>query len=326
MLTKSQTEDELEEGEIISESDEEQCPVSSQDERPTKTHQPSPQSSRRKKVSAKSLAASQDSPKTIRKNVTASSGSPSLNRSRHKTICLPTATTSVLSTEEVMDMIGKIRHQVRKKYMKLHKTFHMSSFYGIVDNALVSFLDFVDRVNFSKFCDQDDDLKSRLKNIMSNVLNKISKNGIVNRIFEQQSECLKKKLWNFVDVQLDFMFKEIRAALASVCKAIKENSPSSADTGEKLSKNKNSTKPLKSPVTIKSRPKSQQAKLPVTITSRPKSQQAKLPVTITSRTKSQQKKSPMTITSRTKMRQLKSPVTPISRPRVRQKKIGRAHV
>ncbi|XP_062324259.1 CASP8-associated protein 2 isoform X2 [Osmerus eperlanus] len=302
-LTKSQTEDELEEGEIISESDEEQSPVSSQDKRPTKTDQPSPQS-RLKRVSAKSLAASQESPKTIRKNATASSGSPSLNRSRHKTICLPTATTSVLTTEEVMDMIGKIRHQVRKKYMKLHKTFHMSSFYGIVDNALVSFLDFVDRVNFSKFCDQGDDLKSRLKNIMSNVLNKISKNGIVNRIFEQQSECLKKKLWNFVDVQLDFMFKEVRAALASVCKAIKEKVPSSADTDEKLSKNKKSTKPLKSPVTI---------------TSRPKSQQKKSPVTITSRLKSQQKKSPMTIKSRPKMRQLKSPVTPNSRPRMRQK-------
>ncbi|XP_067097731.1 CASP8-associated protein 2 [Osmerus mordax] len=318
-LTKSQTEDELEEGEIISESDEEQSPVSSQDKRHTKTDQPSPQSSRLKRVSAKSLAASQESPKTIRKNATASSGSPSLNRSRHKTICLPTATTSVLTTEEVMDMIGKIRHQVRKKYMKLHKTFHMSSFYGIVDNALVSFLDFVDRVNFSKFCDQGDDLKSRLKNIMSNVLNKISKNGIVNRIFEQQSECLKKKLWNFVDVQLDFMFKEVRAALASVCKAIKEKVPSSADTDEKLSTNKKSTKPLKSPVTITSRPKSQQAKSPVTITSRPKSQQKKSPVTITSRLKSQQKKSPMTIKSRPKMRQLKSPVTPNSKPRMRQK-------
>ncbi|XP_036406065.1 CASP8-associated protein 2 [Megalops cyprinoides] len=223
--TSSEDENELEEGEIVSNSEEDDTPVTPSP-KPRKTHcattaknQPSPKSPRlAKKQAEKAAAVSKGSSGTRSKTTASPNNSPLSNKKQFKTILplLPRTNPSTIS--EVMDMLKLIRTQLRKKYMKLHKNFPKKSFSNIVDMSLFSFTDFVNNVNFSKFCSLESILKPKLNSIISATMNKISNNGIVTRIFEQQSPSLKKKLWTFVEDQFDFLFREIQAALTSLCK------------------------------------------------------------------------------------------------------------
>ncbi|KAG7460660.1 hypothetical protein MATL_G00201130 [Megalops atlanticus] len=223
--SSSEDENELEEGEIVSDSEEDDTPVTPSP-RPRKTHcvaaaknQPSPKSPRLAKKQAEKAAAVSKGSSGARSKTTASpNNSPLSNKKQFKTILplLPKTNPSTIS--EVMDMLKLIRTQLRKKYMKLHKNFPKKSFSNIIDMSLFSFTDFVNNVNFSKFCSLESILKPKLNSIISATMNKISNNGIVTRIFEQQSPSLKKKLWTFVEDQFDFLFREIQAALTSLCK------------------------------------------------------------------------------------------------------------
>ncbi|KAF3702506.1 CASP8-associated protein 2 FLICE-associated huge protein [Channa argus] len=139
-------------------------------------------------------------------------------KSRFKTVCPAATKTYFSSVEEIMETFKLVRTEIRKKYMKLHKTFPKKSFYGMMDNFQESFLEFVEGAQFGQICSQAGELKSKLKKLIASVFSKVSNNGIVKRIFEQQAIDLKQKLWDFVDVQVDYLFKDIHMTLMSLCK------------------------------------------------------------------------------------------------------------
>lgn len=222
----------LEEGEILSESDE------------TATDSPFPAPKRLARP-VKNKA----TPKTVwsktSKERCATSKEASLTvglmlpspKSRFKTVC-PAATKSSFSTvEEVMETFRWVRVEIRKKYMKLHKTFPRKSFYGVMDNFQESFLEFVEGAYLGRICAQQVELKSKLKKVITSVFRKVSNNGIVKRIFEQQAVDLKQKLWDFVDVQVNYLFRKIYSTLNAFCKGAateaEEKRPSKRETAAK---------------------------------------------------------------------------------------------
>uniref|UniRef100_A0A8C9ZF11 Caspase 8 associated protein 2 n=1 Tax=Sander lucioperca TaxID=283035 RepID=A0A8C9ZF11_SANLU len=214
-LPSSLSDTELEEGEIFSESDEAAADSPLPANKKAKLaqpvrHKPSPKSVLKKKSKERCVAS-----KDTHETAGVSTRSP---KSRFKTVC-PAATKASFSTvEEVMETFKVVRTEIRKKYMKLHKTFPKKSFYGVMDNFQESFFEFVDGAHFGQICSQSRELKSTLKKLIASVFGKVSNNGIVKRIFEQQAVNLKQRLWDFVDVQVDYLFKDIYTALKSLCK------------------------------------------------------------------------------------------------------------
>ncbi|KAM4521669.1 CASP8-associated protein 2 isoform 2-T2 [Odontesthes bonariensis] len=225
-IPSSLSDTELEEGEILSESDE--APSSSPATATKRaklaqpvTDNPSPSSVSRRKPEERRVAS-----KETCETAGVSTPSP---KSRFKTVCPSASKASFSSIEEIMDTFKLVRTEIRKKYMKLHKTFPKKSFYGVMDNFQKSFLEFVDGAHFGQVCSQADELKSKLKKLISSVFNKVLNNGIVKRIFEQQAVDLKQKLWDFVDVQVDYLFKDIHTTMKSLCK------PARAQAEDKIS-------------------------------------------------------------------------------------------
>ncbi|KAM9339634.1 CASP8-associated protein 2 [Symphorus nematophorus] len=229
-LPSSLSDTELEEGEILSESDE------------TAAGSPVPTTKRAKlarpvrtKRSPKTVLKRTSEERVVASNETAgvSTRSP---KSRFKTVC-PAATKTAFSTiEEVMETFKLVRTEIRKKYMKLHKTFPRKSFYGVMDNFQESFLEFVDGAHFGQISSQEGELKSKLKKLIASVFSKVSNNGIVKRIFEQQAVDLKQKLWDFVDVQVDYLFRDVYTTLKSLCKPRAEAEDKRPGGNEKVSR------------------------------------------------------------------------------------------
>uniref|UniRef100_A0A8D2ZK52 CASP8-associated protein 2 n=1 Tax=Scophthalmus maximus TaxID=52904 RepID=A0A8D2ZK52_SCOMX len=209
------SETDLEEGEILSESDEAatSSPVPAHKRaklaQPVR-NKPSPKSLLKRK-SEESCASSKESSESP----SASTRSP---KSRFKTVCPAATKSSFSTTEEIMKTFKLVRSEIRKKYMKLHKTFPKKSFYGMMENFQESFLEFVDGAHFGQICSQAEELKSRLKKLIASVFSKVLNNGIVKRIFEQQAVDLKQKLWDFVDVQVECLFKDVHETLKNLCK------------------------------------------------------------------------------------------------------------
>ncbi|XP_043961642.1 CASP8-associated protein 2 isoform X2 [Gambusia affinis] len=208
---------ELEEGEILSESDE---ATSSSPVPATKRaklmepvrNKPSLQSSSRKKSEERRVAS-----KEPLDSAAVSTQSP---RSRFKTVCPSASKASFSTVEEIMETFKMVRTEMRKKYMKLHKTFPKKSFWGVMDNFQKSFLEFVDGAHFGQICRDAEELKSKLRKLITSVFSKVLNNGIVKRIFEQQAVNLKQKLWDFVDVQVDYLLMDIQTTLKSLCQAV----------------------------------------------------------------------------------------------------------
>ncbi|XP_076612862.1 CASP8-associated protein 2 [Chaetodon auriga] len=225
---------ELEEGEILSESDETAAdsPVPAtkraKSERPVR-NKASPQTALKRTSEERRVSS-----KETNEMAGVSTRSP---KSRFKTVC-PAATKASFSTiEEVMETFKLVRTEIRKKYMKLHKTFPKKSFYGVMDNFQESFLEFVDGADFGQLSSQEGELKSKLKKMISLVFSKVSNNGIVKRIFEQQAVNLKQKLWDFVDVQIDYLFRDVNTTLKSLCKPTRAQAEDSRHSGsEKVSR------------------------------------------------------------------------------------------
>ncbi|KAJ8275050.1 hypothetical protein COCON_G00096750 [Conger conger] len=219
----SEDDDGLEEGEIVSDSEEDEpsvnpCPQLGKTQSVTaiKKH-PSPKSPRlAKKLAQKPAVISQGHSGMKSKTTSAPNDSPTSSK-KHKTVLPLLPQTNPSSIHEVVDMLKLIQGHLRKKYMKFHKNFPKKLFYNIIDMSLRSLTDFVNNVSFSKFCSLESILKPKLTRIISSTMSKISNNGIVNRIFEQQSPNLKKKLWTFVEDQFEFLFREIQATLTSLC-------------------------------------------------------------------------------------------------------------
>ncbi|XP_037606577.1 CASP8-associated protein 2 [Sebastes umbrosus] len=237
-LPSSLSDTELEDGEIISESDEMAAGSPAPATKRAKLAQPV-----KHKPSPKSLLKKQSEGRCVASKETAgvSTRSP---KSRFKTVC-PAATKASFSTiEEVMETFKMVRAEIRKKYMKLHKTFPKKSFYGVMDNFQESFLEFVDGAHFGQICSQAGELKSKLKKLIASVFSKVSNNGIVKRIFEQQAVDLKQRLWDFVDVQVDYLFKDIYTTLNSLCKPARSQAENKRPSGnEKVSRQPPAKKP-----------------------------------------------------------------------------------
>uniref|UniRef100_A0AAV2K5V4 CASP8-associated protein 2 n=1 Tax=Knipowitschia caucasica TaxID=637954 RepID=A0AAV2K5V4_KNICA len=200
------SEPELEEGEILSESEEAESPL------PPAKRPKLPRPAKAKASPKCVLKRKSDSPDFIQ--------SPP-NKSRFKTVCPAATKATFSSSDEVMDTFKLVRTEFRKKYMKLHKTFPKKSFYGVMENFQESFLEFVEGADFVQICSLTKELKSKLKRIIVSVFSKVLNNGIVKRIFEQQAVDLKQKLWDFVDVQVDYLFKDVHTALRSMCNPAK---------------------------------------------------------------------------------------------------------
>ncbi|XP_060948106.1 CASP8-associated protein 2 [Limanda limanda] len=214
-MPSSLSETELEDGEILSESDEAAAgsplPANKKAKlvRPVR-NKPSPKSVLKRITEEMSVGSKETS-----EEPGSSTRSP---KSRFKTVCPAASKASFSKMEEIMETFRLVRSEIRKKYMKFHKTFPRKSFNGIMDNYQESFLEFVDGAHFGEICSQAVELKSKLKNLIVPVFSKLANNGIVKRIFEQQAVDLKQKLWDFVDSQVDCLFMDIHAALRCLCK------------------------------------------------------------------------------------------------------------
>lgn len=233
-LPSSLSDTELEEGEILSESDEGAADSPGPATKRAKLARPV-----RNKASPKTVLKSTSEERCVASKETnemagVSTRSP---KSRFKTVC-PAATKAPFSTiEEVMETFKLVRAEIRKKYMKLHKTFPKKSFFGVMDNFQESFLGFVDGAHFGQICSQEGELKSKLKKLITFVFSKVSNNGIVKRIFEQQAVNLKQKLWDFVDVQVDYLFRDVYTMLKSLCKPTRAQAEDNRHSGnEKVSR------------------------------------------------------------------------------------------
>ncbi|XP_056873549.1 CASP8-associated protein 2 [Takifugu flavidus] len=205
---------ELEEGEILSESDETATDSPVPAAKRTKLARPVKNKTSPRTVWNKTFKKRSAASKEANGAVGLTSQSP---KSRFKMVC-PAATKSSFSTvEEVMETFRLVRAEIRKKYMKLHKTFPRKSFYGVMVNFQESFLEFVEGAYLGRICPQPAELKSKLKKLIISVFSKVSDNGIVKRIFEQQAADLKMKLWDFVDDQVDYLFRDILSTLKNFC-------------------------------------------------------------------------------------------------------------
>ncbi|XP_058248762.1 CASP8-associated protein 2 isoform X2 [Hemibagrus wyckioides] len=233
-LSSTATEEDLEEGEIISESDGEgalviQSPPN--EKRTSLRNQSSP------RLQKKSQTRPIVTPRRKEKEQNATTkDSPSSNKRRFKTVTVPPKV-KISTSAEFMNMLLFIRSELRRKYMKLHKNVTKPAFSCIIEMSQASFSEYVDSVNFDKFCTKGNEIKPLLNKIIQSVMKKVSNNGIVNRIFEQRAEDLKQKLWNFVDGQFDFLFKELKTALKSAAdlyknKASLESKPSNPKVKE----------------------------------------------------------------------------------------------
>ncbi|XP_067239846.1 CASP8-associated protein 2 isoform X1 [Chanodichthys erythropterus] len=228
-------EDELEDGEIVSESEEEgplfiQTPPREKEKTTSKTPSPKLPAVGKRVSQKKSCPPAKYSEKSKCSKSSASNDSPTSSKRRFKTVS-PPLKSAVYTLDGFMDMLGSIRVELRKKYMKLQKNVTKTAFCCIVDMSHASFIEFINAVDLDKLCCQGNDIKVRLNKIISSIMSKVTKNGIVNRIFEQRAGDLKQKLWTFVDGQFDFLFKELKTALKS------ESEPSKNASYE----NKNST-------------------------------------------------------------------------------------
>lgn len=208
----------LEEGEILSDSNEATAnltpPIRSNLTRLVKNNKPSPKSITAKQGAKEKRLSSRGTSDTL----SPSTPSPSSGKSRFKKVCPAGEQTSFTTVEKVMESLKKVRFQIRKKYMKLHKVFPKKSFYAMMDHFQQSFLEFVESAVFGRMSSQIGELKARLRKLVMSVFSKVMNNGIVNRIFDLQATNLKQRLWDFVDVQLDYLFTDILLALKTFCK------------------------------------------------------------------------------------------------------------
>ncbi|KAK0136216.1 CASP8-associated protein 2 [Merluccius polli] len=212
---------ELEDGEILSDGNEATADISppkrSKLTRPANNNnKPSPKST--SQTAERSSEERRLSSKGTSKTLSPSTTSPSCGKSRFKKVCLVEEQTPFITMKEVMETLERVRFQIRKKYMKLHKVFPKKSFYAMMDHFQQSFSGFVDSANFGEISAQVGELKTKLRKLVMSVFNKVKNNGIVNRIFDLQATNLKQRLWEFVDVQLNYLFLDIQIALKTFCK------------------------------------------------------------------------------------------------------------
>ncbi|XP_058516796.1 CASP8-associated protein 2 isoform X2 [Ochotona princeps] len=121
--------------------------------------------------------------------------------------------TAPSSVPEIMHMLRMIRKHVRKNYMKFKVKFSLRQFHGIIDSASLSFTSLIRHLDLYKISKSVTTLQKKLCDVIESKLKQVKKNGIVDRLFEQQVPDMKKKLWKFVDEQLDYLFAKLKKIL-----------------------------------------------------------------------------------------------------------------
>ncbi|XP_058163131.1 CASP8-associated protein 2 isoform X2 [Dasypus novemcinctus] len=142
------------------------------------------------------------------------------------------------SVREVLHMLRMIRKHVRKNYMKFKVKFSLIQFHRIIESAILSFTSLIKHLDLSKISKSVATLQKNLCDIIDSKLKQVKKNGIVDRLFEQQLPDMKKKLWKFVDDQLDYLFAKLKKILVKFCDSINFGSDSDEGKFEKTSKEK----------------------------------------------------------------------------------------
>ncbi|XP_007421863.2 CASP8-associated protein 2 [Python bivittatus] len=121
---------------------------------------------------------------------------------------------------EFMQMLKAIRKQVRKNYMKFKIQFPIQQFHKIIDSSVLNFTSLVKYIDFSKMCKSNEAIKINLCEVIESELSQIKKNTAIEYLFEKQQSDMKKKLWKLVDEQLDFLFDKIKEILLKLCNLI----------------------------------------------------------------------------------------------------------
>uniref|UniRef100_A0A452RAP4 CASP8-associated protein 2 n=1 Tax=Ursus americanus TaxID=9643 RepID=A0A452RAP4_URSAM len=142
------------------------------------------------------------------------------------------------SVREIMHMLRMIRKHVRKNYMKFKVKFSIIQFHRIIESAVLSFTSLIKHLDLSKISKSVTTLQSNLCDVIESKLKQVKKNGIVDRLFEQQLPDMKKKLWKFVDEQLDYLFAKLKKILVKFCDSINFGSDSDEGKREKINKEK----------------------------------------------------------------------------------------
>ncbi|XP_077160394.1 CASP8-associated protein 2 [Paroedura picta] len=137
------------------------------------------------------------------------------------------------TVHEFMQMLKAIRKQVRKNYMKFKVQFPIQHFHRIIDSAISNFTSLVKYLNFSKMSKANETLKSNLCEVIESRLKQIKRNGVIDHLFEQQQSDMKKKLWKFVDEQLDSLFDKIKKILLKLCNLINTGNENGDDKPNK---------------------------------------------------------------------------------------------
>lgn len=138
------------------------------------------------------------------------------------------------SVWEVMHMLRLLGKHVRKNYMKFKIKFSLTQFHRIIESAILSFTSLIKCLDLSKICKSVSTLQKSLCEVIESNLKQVKKNGIVDRLFEQQQTDMKKKLWKFVDEQLDYLFEKLKKILLKFCDSVNfENDNSEGKLGKK---------------------------------------------------------------------------------------------
>lgn len=124
------------------------------------------------------------------------------------------------SVVEVMHMLRTLGQHVRKNYMKFKMKFSLIQFHRIIESAILSFTSLIKYLDLSKICKSVNTLQKSLCEVIESNLKQVKKNGIVDRLFEQQQPDMKRKLWKFVDEQLDYLFEKLKKILVKFCGSV----------------------------------------------------------------------------------------------------------
>ncbi|KAL1775746.1 CASP8-associated protein 2 [Sigmodon hispidus] len=158
---------------------------------------------------------------TSRKRPTESRSSGTQRKSKTMSIsCLEKILPLVLtpsSVLEVMHMLKMLGQHVRKNYMKFKIKFSVVQFHRIIESAILSFTSLIKYLDLTKICKSVSTLQRSLCEVIESNLKQVKKNGIVDRLFEQQQPDMKRKLWKFVDEQLDYLFEKLKKILVKFC-------------------------------------------------------------------------------------------------------------
>lgn len=124
------------------------------------------------------------------------------------------------TVHEFMQMLKAVRKQVRKNYMKFKVQFPIQQFHKIIDSSVLNFTSLIKYIDFSKMCKSNEPIKVNLCEVIESELNQIKKNTAMKYLFEKQQSDMKKKLWKLVDEQLDLLFDRIKEILLKFCNLI----------------------------------------------------------------------------------------------------------